>query len=127
VPALFHKGECHRELGEVDEEIAAYRAALNLAPDFFGAMFAIGAAWAIKHGAPREEIRYIEPGDRIDLQDPEHLFYLGLSNLALGMHDLARELIQSLRQTAPNLADRLEAIAEIAADQNDFDKGQTRT
>jgi tetratricopeptide (TPR) repeat protein len=123
VPALFHKGECHRELGEVDQEIEAYRAALAIAPDFFGAMFALGAAWAIKHGASREEIRYIEPGGQIDLQDPEHLFYLGLANLALGMRDLTRDFIHGLRQTAPDLADRLEAFAAIAIDQDEFDKG----
>jgi tetratricopeptide (TPR) repeat protein len=125
---FFRKGVCHRELGEVDEEIGAYRAALDRSPDFFpDCMLALGAAWAIKHGASREAIRYIETGGVMELNDSEHLFYLSLAYLALGMGDVAREQVEFLRKIDSNLAARLEEYATITADQNDFDNDRART
>lgn len=97
-------------MGEVDLEIDCYKKALDLVPDFFDALFALGAAWAIKQSGSAEGIEFIEPNDTVELQDATHQFYLGLSFLALGLSDLMINHIRHLRKLDQSLADRLGAF-----------------
>jgi ADP-ribosylglycohydrolase/tetratricopeptide (TPR) repeat protein/protein-tyrosine phosphatase len=109
--AFYLKGRCHGKLGEIDAEIECYKDALEIAPDLVDAMFALGAAWAIRQCGSAEGIEYLETDGVMELQNPTHQFYLALCTLALGANDLMINPID-LRNVDPSVADRLEAFLD---------------
>ena len=110
--SFYLKGRCQGKLGEIDAEIESYKRSLEIAPDFVDAMFALGAAWAIKQIGSADGIEYLETGGVMELQDPTHQFYLALCWRALGMNDLAIDQIDNLRKVDRPLADRLGALLD---------------
>ena len=109
------KGMCFRELGELDNEIQAYKDAVNIKVDGegafvinFTALFFLGAAWERKITGSDEGIEYVEADDHFDLQDPTHQFCFAMGHLAQGDREPADPSIEDLRVSARHLARRLE-------------------
>lgn len=109
------KGMCYRELGELDDEIRSYKAAVDIKVDGEGAfiinltaVFFLGAAWERKITGSDEGIEYVEADNHFDLQDPTHQFCFAMGHLALGERDYADQSIEDLRTSAPDFARRLE-------------------
>ncbi len=109
------KGMCYRELGELDNEIQSYKDALHIKADDegafivnFTAVFFLGAAWERKITGSDDGIEYVRADNRLDLQDPVHQFCFAMGHLALGEREYAEQWIDGLRESAPDLARRLE-------------------
>lgn len=109
------KGMCFRELGELDNEIQAYKDAVNIKVDGegafiinFTALFFLGAAWERKINGSDEGIEYVEADNHFDLQDAKHQFCFAMGHLAQGDREPADQTIEDLRVSAPDLALRLE-------------------
>lgn len=109
------KGMCFRELGELDNEIQSYRSAVDIKVDDegsfvinFTALFFLGAAWERKITGRDEGIEYVEADNYLDLQDPQHQFCYAMGHLAQGDNEDAANTLESLRETSPDLARRLE-------------------
>ncbi|MGE3465704.1 MAG: ADP-ribosylglycohydrolase family protein [Pyrinomonadaceae bacterium] len=98
-------------MGEIDAEIECYKNALEIAPDFVDAMFALGAAWAIRQCGSADGIEYLETDGVMELQNPTHQYYLALCTLALGANDLVINPI-NLRNVDPSVAHRLEPFLD---------------
>lgn len=115
------KGQCFRELGELDNEIRAYRSAVDIKVDDEGAfvinmtaLFFLAAAWERRITGRDEGIEYVEADNYFDLRDPLHQFCFAMGHLAQGDTEDAADTLESLRETSPDLARRLEfAIAYV--------------
>lgn len=115
------KGQCFRELGELDNEIRAYRSAVDIKVDDEGAfvinmtaLFFLGAAWERKITGSDEGIEYVEADNYFDLRDPLHQFCFAMGHLAQGDTEDAADTLESLRETSLDFARRLEfAIAYV--------------
>jgi tetratricopeptide (TPR) repeat protein/protein-tyrosine phosphatase len=109
--AVVLKGRCYRELGQLDNEIDAYKEALDIGMDLDAFIF-LGAAWERKVTGSDEGVEYIETNGSLDLQDPTHLFYFEMGNIALGIREGSSAVLETLRASAPDLARRLERFSE---------------
>lgn len=110
---LMWKARCHRDLGNIDEEIECYKRVLDINATFIDTIFQLGAAFEIKTTGSSEGVEYLESDGSFDLQDPQQLYYFAMGNLALGNRDVAEDLVGGLSQTAPELAHRLEQILAL--------------
>ncbi|MBV6496993.1 MAG: tetratricopeptide repeat protein [Acidobacteria bacterium ACB1] len=114
------RGMCFRELGDLENEIAAYEDALNVTIDVEGvipidltALFYLGAAWERKITGNSEGIEYIEPDSDFDGLDPVYQFCYAMGCLALGDRSAADDVLDGLQANAPELARRLERGLEF--------------
>lgn len=129
------KGMCYRELGDLDREIQSYLDAVNIRVDADGAFvmnlaatFFLGAAWERKITGSDAGIEYIDPGSNLELQNPVHQFYFTMGHLAQGETDYAAKYLEDLRQTAPELARRLErAMQKVEPSRAEDDGTQAST
>ncbi len=110
--AAVLKGRCYRELGELDNEIDAYKEALEFGIDL-NALFFLGAAWERKITGTAEGIEYVESYGEIDLNDPIHQFCYIMGNLAWGERDSLEIVLDGLRSEAPHLAERVDFALRV--------------
>jgi len=114
------KGKCFKELGELENEIRAYKDVLAVSEDEdewgggLEAMYALGAAWERKITGSDTEIEYLEVHGKVDFDNPKEVFYLAMAQIAQGKSEYAQTVLDMLQHEAPDLARRLEFAIGVA-------------
>jgi cytochrome c-type biogenesis protein CcmH/NrfG len=125
--AYFFLGAAHYELGHFDKALAAYVKALELAPEYIGAMINAGHALRML-GRYEQAIRMGREVLARDKHDADALYLLGTSHFARGDAAEAEQYLEHLLQTRPGpelqteIGDMLQVLRGGAAPAEDDDE-----
>lgn len=98
--ALYFLGNAHFEKKAWDKALKAYVSALELAPEYIGAMLGAGHA-LLELGRTNEAIRMAHEVDRRQKGDPDAMYLLGLTHFRRGDESRARECLEAYLRTRP--------------------------
>lgn len=100
--ALFFLGSAHFEKGTFDKALKAYLAALEIAPQYLGAMVSLGHTLRML-GRHQESIRVARQILQRAPDDGDALYLLGLAHYARGERAAAAEYLERFLQTRPEV------------------------
>jgi cytochrome c-type biogenesis protein CcmH/NrfG len=106
--AYFFLGSAHYELQHYDKALAAYVAALKLAPTYLGAMINAGHTLRML-GRYDQAIRMAHEVNARKKDDPDALYLLGASHFARGDTSQATAYLERFLHTNPELEAAIEA------------------
>lgn len=98
--AYFFLGSAHYELGNFEKALAAYVKALELSPEYVGAMINAGHTLRMLGRYP-QAIRMAQQVLARQKDDPDALFLLGTAHFARGDNAAAERYLQQFIDTRP--------------------------
>ncbi len=104
----FFLGSAHFELGNYQKALAAYVMALELAPEYVGAMINAGHTLRML-GRHQHAIRMGKQVLSRDEHDPDALFLLGATHFAHGDNAAAQDYLTKFLETGPEIEVATEA------------------
>ncbi|AKT39365.1 uncharacterized protein CMC5_035120 [Chondromyces crocatus] len=100
--AYFFVGQAMWELEQLEPARDAYRAAVQLAPDYLGARVSLSHALR-RLGDHQAAVGQAQEARRRFPDDPDALYALGMAHAALGQRFLARKHLQGYLATNPEV------------------------
>lgn len=108
--AYFKLGECYRKLSNIDKAITYYKKAVEAAENLylFESLFHLGIGYLQKENYT-SGFEYLAKANEINPQDPETLFFMGLSSEELNDFDRAIEFYEKSLSIKPSCDTHLNA------------------
>jgi tetratricopeptide (TPR) repeat protein len=113
--ALAMQGYCHARLGNLGAAAAAYRRALNVAPDSPWYHHHLGTLLDIGLGRPRDALPWLERAVRLAPREDDLCAALGQCLARLGRIDEAGAMLQEAVRLCPTSPDHRETLAWVQA------------